>query len=106
LGGFADISRLLSRVYASFFRRISFLTGGIFFTFGKNVVSCVLVYTYLFYSLISYGKATPRQVLYIQLSLTSLHFSLDILARWNSKSGQMSRISRCVADTSELLTCI
>lgn len=92
-------------VYASFFRRISFLVGGIFFTYRKNAVFCILVYRYLVYSLISYGKTIPRQV-YIQVSLKSFHFSLYILARLNLKSGQVSRSSRCLAATSELLLCI
>lgn len=96
-----------STVYASFFRRrISFLAGGVFFTCQKNGSFYILVYTYLFYSLISYGKAIPRQVVYIQVSPTSLHFSLDILARLNLRSDQVSRISRCLAAISELLLCI
>lgn len=109
LGGFANISRSLGE---SQYSLCQFLQEGKLscrrniFHMSKNVVFCILVYTYLLYSLISYGKAIPRQVVHIQVSLTSLHFSLVILARLNLKSGQVFRISRCLAATSELLLCI
>lgn len=51
------------RAYSSFWRKISLLAGKIIFTRWKNVGVCIPVYIFLFYSLISYGKAISKQML-------------------------------------------